>query len=69
MDTLFPKVLQAVAGEDFTVYLYFNDGSVRLYDAKPLLALGGVFAPLQDETFFQKPPDRPERYRSMGCER
>lgn len=51
MDTLFPKVLQAVAGKDFTVYLYFNDGSVRLYDAKPLLALGGVFAPLQDEAF------------------
>ena len=24
MDTLFPKVLQAVAGENFTVYLYFN---------------------------------------------
>ena len=37
MDTLIPKVLQAVAGENFTVYLYFNDGSVRLYDAKPLL--------------------------------
>ena len=53
MDTLFPKVLQAVAGENFTVYLYFNDGSVRLYDAKPLLALGGVFAPLQDEAFFK----------------
>ena len=47
------KVLQAVAGEDFTVYLYFNDGSVRLYDAKPLLKLGGVFAPLQDEAFFK----------------
>ena len=43
MDTLIPKVLQAVAGENFTVYLYFNDGSVRLYDAKPLLELGGVF--------------------------
>ena len=28
-----PKVLQAVAGEDFTIYLYFSDGSVRLYDA------------------------------------
>ena len=33
-----PKVLQAVAGEDFTIYLYFSDGSVRLYDAK-----GGSF--------------------------
>ena len=28
-----PKVLQAVAGENFTLYLYFSDGSVRLYDA------------------------------------
>lgn len=36
-----PKVLQAVAGENFTIYLYFSDGSVRLYDAKPLLQLGG----------------------------
>ena len=53
MDTLIPKVLQAVAGENYTVYLYFNDGSVRLYDAKPLLKLGGVFAPLQDEAFFR----------------
>ena len=51
--TMSPKFLQAAAGEYFTVYLYFNDGSVRLYDAKPLLALGGVFAPLQDETFFK----------------
>lgn len=53
MDTLIPKVLQAVAGKDFTVYLYFNDGSVRQYNAKPLLKLGGVFAPLQDESFFK----------------
>ena len=42
-----PKVLQAVAGEDFTIYLYFSDGSVRLYDAKPLLQLGGVFEPMR----------------------
>ena len=47
-----PQGLQAVAGEDFTVYLYFNDGSVRLYDAKPLLKLGGVFAP-SGEAFFK----------------
>ena len=32
---------------------YFNDGSVRLYDAKPLLELGGVFEPLRDEDFFK----------------
>lgn len=52
MEALIPKVLQAVAGEDFTVYLYFNDGSVRLYDAKPLLKLGGVFAPPAGRNFF-----------------
>ena len=53
MDNLIPKVLQAVAGENFEVYLYFNDGSVRLYDAKPLLKMGGVFTPLRDEDFFK----------------
>ena len=37
-----PKVLQAIAGEDFTLYLYFSDGSVRLYDAKPILERGGA---------------------------
>jgi hypothetical protein len=51
---LMPTVLQAIAGDDFTVYAYFNDGSVRLLDAKPLIARGGVFAPLQDETFFRE---------------
>ena len=49
-----PKVLQAVAGEDFTLYLYFSDGSVRLYDAKPILERGGVFEPMRDENFFRE---------------
>lgn len=49
-----PKVLQAVAGENFTIYLYFSDGSVRLYDAKPILERGGVFEPVQDENFFRE---------------
>lgn len=48
-----PKVLQAVAGEDYTIYLYFSDGSVRLYDAKPLLEQGGVFEPMRDPEFFR----------------
>ena len=48
-----PKVVQAVAGDDFTVYAYFSDGSIRLLDAKPLLEKGGVFAPLRDADFFR----------------
>ena len=47
-----PTVVQAVPGNDFTVYAYFSDGTVRLADIKPIIARGGVFAPLanRDET-------------------
>lgn len=48
----FPVVVQAVAGEDRTVYAYFSDGQVKQYDMAPAIARGGVFAPLADETFF-----------------
>lgn len=51
MDVI-PKVTQAVAGEDYTVYAYFHDGTVRRFDAKPLIEQGGVFLPLRDEDFF-----------------
>ncbi len=46
-------VVQAVPGEDYTVYAYFSDGSVRKADIKPYIARGGVFAPLTDEAFFR----------------
>ena len=47
-----PAVVQAVPGDNFTVYAYCNDGAVRLVDIKPLISLGGVFAPLADPEFF-----------------
>lgn len=50
---IIPKVTQAVAGEDYTVYAYFHDGTVRRFDAKPLIEQGGVFLPLWDEDFFR----------------
>lgn len=53
VDKIFPAVYQAVAGENYTVYAYMRDGSIRLYDAKPLIEKGGVFAPLVDEEFFR----------------
>ncbi len=49
-----PQVVQAVAGEDYTVYVYFSDGTVRLLDAKPLVRRGGVFSPLTDKRFFKE---------------
>ncbi|MCL2823440.1 MAG: DUF2442 domain-containing protein [Polyangiaceae bacterium] len=51
---LFPQVLQAVAVEYGFVLAYMNDGTVRRFDARPLIRAGGVFAPLQDESVFRK---------------
>ena len=50
---MIPQIVQVLAGENFTVYLYFVDGAIRLLDAKSLLRKGGVFEPLCDETVFR----------------
>lgn len=50
---MIPKVVQAVAGSDFTVYAYFVDGAIRLLDTTPLLEKGGVFTPLKNEETFR----------------
>ena len=47
-------VVQAVPGDNFTVYAYCNDGAVRLVDVKPLIAKGGVFSPLAEQKFFHE---------------
>ena len=49
-----PTVVQAVAGKNGTVYVYFSDGTVRLVDVKPLIESGGVFGRLADESFFNE---------------
>ena len=48
-----PTVVQALAGDDFTVYAYFSDGTVRKADIKPLIERGGVFSALADREFFE----------------
>lgn len=53
-DTIFPAVIQALAGDDYTVYAYMRDGSVRKFNAKPLIEQGGVFSPLSDTAFFRE---------------
>ena len=35
----YPEVYQAVAGENYTVYAYMNDGSVREFDVSNSLTL------------------------------
>ena len=49
----FPVVLQAIPGENRTVYAYFNDGTVRLADMNSAIQRGGVFSLLQDDSFFR----------------
>lgn len=49
----YPEVYQAVAGKNFIVYAYMNDGNIRMYDVKPMLKHGGVFEQLTDEEIFR----------------
>lgn len=49
----YPEVYQAVAGKDYTVYAYMNDGSVRKFDVKPLIKKGGVFKKIEDKEIFK----------------
>ena len=49
----FPQVLQAVPADDYTIFAYFNDGSVRCFDVKPYIKPGTVFEPLADIRLFK----------------
>ena len=48
---MFPKIVQVVPTEEYTVYVYFDDGKIVCYDAKPLLEKE-VFTVLRDIDFF-----------------
>ena len=37
------EVVQVYPQNDFTVYVYFSDGVIKLYDVKPVIKKGGVF--------------------------
>lgn len=49
---MLPEVIQVIPTDDYKVYVYMDDNTVRLYDAAPLIAKGGIFSRIQDiETF------------------
>ena len=50
----YPVVVQALAGPDKTVYAYFSDGRITQLDMKGIIAEGGVFERLEDDSFFEK---------------
>lgn len=47
------KVIEAIANDDFTLDLTFDDGSVRRFDMKPYLDFP-VFQELKDINYFRK---------------
>ncbi|GAB4443382.1 MAG: DUF2442 domain-containing protein [Turneriella sp.] len=47
------SVIQVYPTADYQVYIYFADGSVRKYDAAPLIEQG-VFAVLKNPEVFRK---------------
>jgi len=52
--TYYPIVVQAVSGEEYTIYAYFTDGSIHLFDMKPLIEQGGVFEKVREADFFKE---------------
>lgn len=50
---MFHDIVQVVPFEDYTVYVYFEDGKIVCYNAKPLLKKK-VFEPLKNIDFFMK---------------
>ena len=51
---MFPVVLQAIAGEDYTVFAYMLDGTIRKLSVKSLVERGGIWDHLRDLTFFRE---------------
>jgi len=48
-----PDVLQVIPTKDYNVYIYFDDGTIRLYDASGLLEQG-VFRQLREGNLFME---------------
>jgi hypothetical protein len=51
-EKMFPVVVQAVAGEGYTVYAYMLDGTIRKVSVEELVKRGGVMEKLKDRDFF-----------------
>lgn len=47
----YPEVIQVIPTEDYKVYIYFDDGSIKLFDGTELVTKG-VFTQLKDKNVF-----------------
>jgi hypothetical protein len=49
---MFHKVVQVYPTDDYTVYLYFTDGKIKLFDANELVTKG-IFRQLKNKEIFK----------------
>jgi len=49
---LAPHVTEVVSSDEYKLFLTFDNGEKRVFDAKPLLSMK-VFAPLKNKGFFK----------------
>ncbi|WP_312811905.1 DUF2442 domain-containing protein [Sedimentibacter sp.] len=49
----FPKVVQAIATDDYKVYAYFDDGSIKCLDMTEKIN-SGIFQQIKDIEIFKK---------------
>lgn len=47
-----PRVVEAVANDNYEIFITFNNGEHRKFDARPLLGYK-VFSPLKNLNFFK----------------
>lgn len=50
---MLPEVIQVIPTDDYRVYVYMDNNTVRLYDAAPLIAKGGIFSQIQNIEIFK----------------
>lgn len=50
---MFPKVVQVIPMENYSVYVYFEDGKIVCYDMSQMIEKE-VFRPLKDITVFKE---------------
>lgn len=48
-----PKIFQVIPTDDYKVFVYFDDGKIKLYDAKPMIDKGGIFEKIKDKDAFK----------------
>ncbi|MFL0194278.1 DUF2442 domain-containing protein [Clostridium sp. WILCCON 0269] len=49
----FPEVIQVIPTNEYEVYIYFDDGAIKLFDASELVNKG-IFNQIKDKTMFMK---------------